>query len=569
MADDLGWRDIAAYGSETFETPHLDALAKRGLLYTNAYSASPLCSPTRAATLTGQTPGRLRLTTPAGHLPRVVLDPQESRTAGPGLPMTEPETRTRLPLDTFTLGHLFRNVGYTTALMGKWHLGYDPYIPENFGFDVVVGGRGDPGPPRSRFFGPWDPDVTNMPAVEGSPNADDVIGDAAVEFIAAHAKEPFFLACWLYNPHAPFDGKPEVIEAFRPKAEAARYQQSAIMGSMVKTIDDNVGKIVAALEAQGLTDNTLIIFTSDNGGNMYDRPEGVYPTNNHPLRSGKGNNYEGGVRVPLIVSWPSVLPEGRVSHAVSISYDWFPTFAELIGGSVPDGHPVDGLSLLPALREESFERGPIFSLFGHTTPATGNIPNAWVRDGKWKLLRFFHTGPDQNDKLELYDLSVDVGETNNLALRHPEVARRLNAILTEHLEATNSLLPRKNPRYDPQFRQMGFEMLQGGLLMGGPGRDMVFITGKDRRVVLRYHPEADATGHSLRFEMETNCAVSVTAGVGETPVFGSPVALVPDARRRAVKVPLASPVGQGDTVTVSIDLGHPGRVQIFDPRLDD
>ena len=154
MVDDLGWRDLSSYGSETFETPHIDRLAERGLLFTESYSASPLCSPTRAATLTGQSVPRLRLTVPAGHVKEVVLDPEVRTRGAPGLPMTIPHSRTRLPLETFTLGHLFQNAGYNTAFLGKWHLGHDPYLPENFGFDFVVGGRSTSGPPESRFFWP-------------------------------------------------------------------------------------------------------------------------------------------------------------------------------------------------------------------------------------------------------------------------------------------------------------------------------------------------------------------------------------------------------------------------------
>jgi arylsulfatase A-like enzyme len=162
MVDDLGWRDLSAYGSETYETPHLDRLVERGMLFTESYSASPLCSPTRAATLTGQTVGRLRITIPQGHFDHVVLDPSEGTSAAPGLPMTQPGNRTRLPLETFTLGNLFQNAGYKTAFLGKWHLGHYPFIPENFGFDYVVGGRATHGPPGNRFFGPWDPETSKQ-----------------------------------------------------------------------------------------------------------------------------------------------------------------------------------------------------------------------------------------------------------------------------------------------------------------------------------------------------------------------------------------------------------------------
>ena len=185
MADDLGWRDPGTYGSETFKTPHIDALAANGMRFSNAYSASPLCSPTRASVLTGQTVGRIRITSPTGHIPQVILDPKETTTGYAGFPMTNPQNRSRLPLESVTISRILKDQGYRTAFMGKWHLGHEPYIPENFGFDVVWSGRGTPGPPQGRFFGPWD-EVANLPKVEGSPNVDDVLGDEALKYIAGN-----------------------------------------------------------------------------------------------------------------------------------------------------------------------------------------------------------------------------------------------------------------------------------------------------------------------------------------------------------------------------------------------
>ena len=223
MVDDLGWRDLSIYGSETFHTPNIDALAARGIRYSNAYSASPLCSPTRASTLMGQTVGRIRFTRAHGHVGQAVLDPWEADSGFPGYPMTTPGSRTRLPLNT-----------------------------------------------------------------------------------------PI-------NVHAPFQGRPEDIEAYSAAAESARYQRLPTMASMVKTLDDNVGRVMSALERLNLIDNTIVIFTSDNGGNMYNRPEGENPTSNYPLRAGKGNNYEGGIRVSLIVSWPGQIAFNTVTDAVYIS----------------------------------------------------------------------------------------------------------------------------------------------------------------------------------------------------------------------------------------------------------
>lgn len=560
MVDDLGWRDLSVYGSETFRTPHIDALAARGMRFSNAYSASPLCSPTRASVITGQTCGRLRLTAPTGHLPQVVLDPQETDSAPPGQPMTIPQTASRLPLEMPTIGPIFKQAGYHTAFMGKWHLGHDPYLPENFGFDFVVGGRGTPGPPAPGFFGPW-PKAANFPEVDGNPNADDVLGDAAVKWIADKAGEPFFLALWLYNVHAPFQGKPDDIEAYRPFAESAWYQRSAIMGSMVKTLDDNVGKVMAELERQNLLEDTIVIFTSDNGGNMYDRPEGENPTDNHPLRAGKGNNYEGGVRVPFIVSWPGQIEFDSVSDAVVVSYDFFPTVLDILDLAPPDGHPLDGVSLLPAFRGQPLERGPIYLVFPHTVLATGNYANVAMRDGKWKLMRFFHTGPNQVDEFELYDLSVDPGETRNLATLHPEVTERMSQQMAVHLKETGTLLPRRNPKYCPDHAQAGFRMVNGGIIAGG-GKNTVAITSKGPSVTLRYLVPPDASpGEVLEFNFMSNCAVSLTAGPGTMPVFARPVLVRPDLENRRVRLPLGATVSAG-MITVVIDLVQPGRMHL-------
>ncbi len=566
MVDDLGWRDLSIYGSETFHTPNIDALAERGIRYSNAYSASPLCSPTRASTLTGQTAGRIRFTRAHGHVGQAVLDPREADSDFPGYPMTTPGSRTRLPLNTPTIARVLKEQGYHTALMGKWHLGHEPYIPENYGFDVVIGGRGTPGPPQGRFFGPWD-EVANLPEVEGHPNVDDVLGDEAVKYIERHADEPFFLALWPYNVHAPFQGRPEEIEAYSAAAESARYQRLPTMASMVKTLDDNVGKVMSALERLNLIDNTIVIFTSDNGGNMYNRPEGENPTSNYPLRAGKGNNYEGGIRVPLIVSWPGQIAFNTVTDAVNISYDFFPTVLDVLDISAPEGWHLDGKSALPVWRgEKGFERGPVYTVFTSNMPMPGNIANVAMRDGKWKLLRFFHTGRNQEDEYELYDLSVDVGETRNLAFVYPETTSRMAEEMVRHLQESATLLPRLNPDYDPDLILGGFQVVGGGILAGGKESAAKFLTN-NHQLILRYHiPESTEPGNTLSFAIETNCAVSAVAGHGETPVFGKPEMIEPNLTNQNIQVKIGANVSSG-IITVVLDIEQPGVVNISDARI--
>jgi arylsulfatase A-like enzyme len=560
MTDDLGWRDLGSYGSELYQTPHLDALAQRGVRYSNAYSASPLCSPTRASILTGQAPGRLHLTQPVGHLKEVILNPVVPDTAAPGLPMTNPQSRTRLPLETVTIAQLLRNAGYRTAFMGKWHLGFEPYIPENFGYDTVVGGRGFPGPPPPGFFGPWDPEATNMPPVDGRPHADDVLGDAAVRFLreSRETGSPFFLSLWFYSVHAPFQAKDELIEKYRPLVETTVHQKSAIMGAMVETLDDNVGKVLAALEELGLAENTLVVFTSDNGGNMYDRPEGVNPTSNHPLRAGKGNNHEGGVRIPLIVSWPGKVAEGKISDAVTISYDWFPTLLEAAGLGTPSGLVLDGISILDTFDGSPLERPPIYSMFGRTVKATGNYSNMWVRDGRWKLLRYFHTGENFQDEYELYDLDTDPGEKYDLASARPAVVDRLRAWLDSRVETDGVLLPKANPLYNPDQKAGGWRMMQGGYIMGNDTSSEVHVVSSGGPVIMSLDAEKAANSSDvLEFTLLSNCVSRVTAGDLDTGIFGISRTVVPDRRRQVVRFPLPGDI-ETETFTVFFELSQPG-----------
>lgn len=563
LVDDLGWRDVGSYGSELYETPAIDALARAGLSFSSAYASSPLCTPTRASILTGQTVGRLRITVPQGHIAKHNLNPQEVEFGAPGLPMASPETANRLPLDAITLSKLLKDAGYATAFMGKWHLGHAPYIPENYGFDHVIGGRAFPGPPPPGFFGPWNPKTTNMPVVEGNPNADDVLGDEAVRFIES-ADEPFFLALWFFNVHAPFDAYPELIAKYAPETEHTQYQKSAIMAAMIETLDRNVAKVVEVLDRLGLEENTLILFTSDNGGNMYDRPEGVNPTNNFPLRGGKGNNYEGGSRVPMIVKWPGKVAENQWTDTIAISYDFFPTLLEVAGVATPPDAVLDGVSLVDAFDGSVMPRPPITSMFGHTVFATGNIANVWVRDGDWKLLRFFHAGSNQTDRFELYDLSTDPGENVNLSHRYPDKVAELNDWLTMHLAESATLLPRRNPRYNPDLMQAGFKIRNGGYFVENGNKSKARITSNQDSISLLYTSSGQETGDHLQLNIITNCAVGATAGAGG--MFGQPVSLLPDMKPRNVRIPL-NRVVKNEPILLILDTEQPGRTQLSNVSL--
>jgi len=454
MADDVGWRDTSVYGSRFYETPELDAFAGEGMLFTDAYAANPLCSPTRASVLTGQYPARLRFTAPNGHRARVVLDPGESASAPRDHKATTPGTRTRLPNEAYhTIAEAFGEAGYHTAFMGKWHLGRHPYVPENQGFDLVRGGRYDPGPPApGHYFSPWRLEGDTLPEVEDGRHIADVLAGEADAYLRerADSEKPFFLAYWPYDVHGPFQTKDPLREHYARKlADGSFVQQSPTMGGMIEVMDSTLGRVLDSLERDGLEEDTIVVVYSDNGGNMYNRIDGgVPPTDNAPLRAGKGNNYEGGVRVPLIVRWPGRIEPGSVSDALVSSPDLYPTLLELAGLSKkPEAH-VDGHSFAEALRGDDYARPePIFSHFPHYFPRPGNIPNTSLREGPWKLYKFWFDGPEQTHRYELYNLDTDIGENVDLAEIYPGRVERMKAEMQALLDETNALLPRKNPDY--------------------------------------------------------------------------------------------------------------------------
>lgn len=447
VADDLGWKDSSAYGSEFYQTPGIDRLAEEGTLFTDAYSANPLCCPTRASILTGQYPSRLHFTAANGHIPQVILDPKEGTTAAPDKPAIIPGSRSRLPNEYVTYAELLKEAGYATAFVGKWHLGQGKYIPENQGFDVVVGGRHHPGPPPpGMFFAPWD--IDTIKKVKPGTHISDAITDEALEFVRANRDEPFLLNLWFYDVHAPFQAKPELLDKYEQLIDPDYSQRSPTMGAMIEVMDINIRRLLAELDQLGIRENTIIIFTSDNGGNMYNEVDGTTPTNNAPLKSGKGNNYEGGVRVPLIVSWLGVSKPGYVTNSIVSSVDLYPTIlrmAEL--PLMPENH-IDGVDFSAAIRGESHDRGPTISHFPHYVPATDNLPNTSVRVGDYKLYRFYYDGDNQAHRYELYNLKEDIGETVNLAAAMPKKVEALDAIMEQHLVEAEVLVPIKNPRFN-------------------------------------------------------------------------------------------------------------------------
>ncbi len=487
LADDLGWRDLGCYGSTFYETPKIDRMCRRGMKFPNAYAASPLCSPTRASLLTGQYPARHRITTPACHLPRVVLDPTVALAADPARRVIQPGTRTRLPNELITYAEVLKGGRYQTAFLGKWHLGKEPYLPENQGFDFVVGGRGFPGPPGG-YFAPWP--IDTLPKAPEGTHIDDVVTTEAIRFLetAIQKGQPFLLNLWYYSVHAPFEAKAELIEKYRAKAKQDPHnrQASPVMAAMIETLDTNVGRIMEALNRLGLSESTIVLFTSDNGGNNYNFADGVQVTTNAPLRNGKGNIHEGGQRVPFIALWPGSITAGATNHALISSVDFFPSIIKLARLDRPDQR-VDGQSfvgLLTGEQQPNLERA-VFTHFPHGPPATGSRPSTSVRRGDWKLLRFYADGDGQQDRHALYDLTEDIGETKDLSTQQSDVVRELSALLDEHLAQTEALLPRANPRWKPDHdgwkpsrdASLTLDRTNGVLKISSTGTDPFIRTG--------------------------------------------------------------------------------------------
>lgn len=452
LADDLGGRDLGCYGSTFHQTPHIDALARRGMLFRQAYSASPLCSPTRASILTGLHPARIGITAPNCHLAPVQLEKRLIK--GPGRVLVA-DSITRLKTDYLTIAEVLRDAGWRTGHLGKWHLGREPFSPLQHGFESDLPHTPAPGPGGGKgYFAPW-----QFWPGEGQPgdHIEDRMALEAEKFIAANKDRRFFLNYWAFSVHSPWMAKQDYIAEAAQRARPGSPQRNPVYAGMIRSLDDAVGRIVAALEKNGVAERTLIVFTSDNGAwhnvakeatnnaNFADVPV----TSNAPFRSGKASNYEGGTRVPLLAVWPGKIAAGVTSDAVVQSTDFFPTLLDLVQLPRPVGVKFDGESFAPALRGEPLARDTIFSHFPHSgrSDIEGFRPGTWVRRGDWKLIRFFAGNDDGTDRLELYNLREDVGETRNLAKEKPELARELNALITGFLEDTEAVIPKLNPAH--------------------------------------------------------------------------------------------------------------------------
>jgi arylsulfatase A-like enzyme len=449
LADDLGWSDTTLYGNTSlYRTPNLERLAKRGMAFTHAYSASPLCSPTRSAILTGLSPARTGITTPNCHLPQVVLAATIGKTAPPNKHAIAPQPVTRLKTDYPTLAKSLKKAGYATGHFGKWHLGPEPYSALQHGFDVDVPHHAGPGPAGS-YVAPWKfKDFDHDPEVPDQ-HIEDRMAAEATAFMERHRDEPFYLNYWMFSVHAPFDAKKTLVEKYRAIVDVNQPQRCPVYAAMIESMDDAVGSLLDTLDRLEIADNTIVIFTSDNGGNTYNEVEGVPPTSNLPLRGGKASMFEGGTRVPCIVVWPSVtLPASRSDKPIQ-SEDYYPSLLAGLGIEPEPNQTFDGTSLMSVFKGESLASRPLFQYFPHDPPVPEWIPpSVSVHQDEWKLIRIFHAGDAGAHRYLLFNLSQDVGEKANVAAQHPERVKQLDALIDRFLEETKAVVPVRNPTFD-------------------------------------------------------------------------------------------------------------------------
>jgi len=454
LIDDLGWRDTGVYGSEFYETPHIDHLAAAGMRFTEFTTASPVCSPTRASIMTGKHPARLNLTNWIGGEQKGML--------------LQAEYVRQLPLEEVTLGEAFQDAGYATGYIGKWHLGETGFLPPDQGFDVAIAVN-QAGQPASYFY-PYhrdEPSVWDVPDLQDGEEVEyltDRLTDEALDFIDSHRDGPFFLMLSHYAVHTPLQSKAALIAKYAGKAAdlpapsgpgflsesglgtTRQHQNHAVYAGMVQSTDESVGRILDRLDRLGLTHSTIVVFVSDNGGlSTYSGERTSGPTSNLPLRAGKGWLYEGGIRAPLIIRWPGEAGAIGVNETPTSSTDLYPTLLEITGLEQRPQQHVDGVSLAPLLEHSGdLDREALFWHFPHYH-GSGNRPSGAVRVGDMKLIEWL-----EDDRIELYDLAEDPGEANDLVASLPDIVEALRGRLHAWRQEVGAGMPHPNPDWQPR-----------------------------------------------------------------------------------------------------------------------
>jgi arylsulfatase A-like enzyme len=458
LADDLGWRDLSNEGSTYYESPHIDRIAKEGMKFTRGYATCQVCSPSRASILTGKYPTNHGITTWIGD--RAGEAWRGTRRNDSHLP---PEYDRNLRASEITLAEVMNKAGYKTFFAGKWHLGSKGSWPTDHGFEINKGGW-DVGSPRGGFFSPWqNPNLESGPAGESLTLR---LGRETADFIEAHKDKPFLAYLSFYTVHGPIQTTPELWKKYQGKATAAglakerflfdrrlsvrQVQDCPIYAGMIESMDEAVGMVLKKLDQLGLADNTIVCFTSDNGGVS---SGDAYSTSNLPLRGGKGRQWEGGIREPFYLKAPGVTKSGSTSTVPVNGIDWYPTLIELAGLKLPKKQQVDGISLVPLLKGKTIPGRPLYWHYPHYGNQGGE-PSSIITEDNWKLIHYHEDARD-----ELYHLGKDEVEQKDLAASEPKRTKVMRAKLNIWLKATKAKFPTKDEKADLAKRKVRFESL--------------------------------------------------------------------------------------------------------------
>lgn len=532
LADDLGWSDTTLFGTtQLYKTPNIERLAKRGMTFTRAYSSSPLCSPTRASILTGLSVARHGITSPTCHLPKVILEPTATENGSPKQMATIPTSVSRLDTKYHTLAETLHENGYATGHFGKWHLGAEPYSPLEHGFDVDVPHHPGPGPAGS-YVAPWKfKDFDHDPMIPDE-HLEDRMAKEAVRFMEQHADHPFFLNYWMFSVHAPFDARKSLIEKYKDVIDPSDPQRSPTYAAMIESMDDAVGVLLDTLDRLKIADNTIIVFASDNGGNMYNLVDGGTATSNAPLKGGKATMYEGGVRGPAIVVQPGKIAAGSRSDEIIQSIDFYPTLLDILSLNAKPAQQFDGISIVPALEGDQLDREAIFTYFPHSPGVPDWLPpSVSVHSADWKLIRIFHGADGKQHRFKLFNLKDDISEQDNLATAMPDKVESLDRLIEQHLNDTGAILPLPNPKFDASKYDVSLEgkaKLKGGA--NGPPKAKSKPPGKP---VAGWQPGG-------------TCELSVADGslkvksTGRDPYFSYVLPAPTEAKRLTLKITMAS-----------------------------
>ena len=495
LADDLGYNDLSCMGSNYYETPNIDKIAQKGMIFTNGYAACQVCSPSRASLLTGKSPARHGITdwigAPTGENWR------RSRRFTKSLP---PSNKDHLPYDYQTLPEVLKTVGYATFFAGKWHLGGEGSHPEDHGFDENQGGYHRGGPYSGGFFSPFNnPKMADYPAEKGM-SLSAKLAKETVAFMEENKDSTFLAYLSFYAVHAPIQTSKEKWNKYRQKAEnqgiaetgfemerrlpARKYQDNPVYAGLIEQMDDAVGMVLNALERLGLDENTIVVFTSDNGGVV---SGDNYSTNLSPLRGGKGYQWEGGLRVPYLINVPWMAHKGKKNDTPVIGMDFFPTFLDLTGIPLrPDLHN-DGFSLIPILKGGNIANRELIWHYPHYGNQGGD-PSGVIRKGDYKLIRYYEDG-----KEELYNLKNDIGEQKNIIEKYPKIATALSNSLSNQFSDLQVLYPIPDPQFSIDSFQLKYQYYQSTLMERLEKQRKDFLT-KD------WQPNADWWGSKVTID---------------------------------------------------------------------